>query len=323
MAVTSGDPAGIGPEICVKASTDPHVLGVSRPVVFGSPRVILWSAEKFNAHMPVKIIQNPSEFSEGFINVLPVGNLDPSEYEVGQVSRKCGEAAYQYVEEAVKRALAGEVDAIATAPLNKEALNKAGYNFPGHTEILAHLTNTTDYAMMLLAGKFAVIHLTTHVSLRKACELVQQKRVLSVIHLAARAMNGLGIETPRIAVAGLNPHAGEAGLFGREEQEEIIPAIEKARSMGVNVSGPYPPDSVFLRASKGEFDIVVAMYHDQGHIPVKLLGFETGVNITVGLPVIRTSVDHGTAFDIAGKGLANPKSMIEAICLAAKMCQNR
>ncbi len=219
-------------------------------------------------------------------------------------------------------ALAGKIAAIATAPLNKDAMNQGGCHFPGHTEILAHLSNTKNYAMMLTGGSLRVIHVSTHLSLRQACEKVKKDRVLKVIELADQAMKKIGIKEPRIAVAGLNPHSGEGGLFGTEEIEEIIPAIESAKTLGLNVTGPVAPDTVFYRAAvKKDFDIVVVMYHDQGHIPLKVLGFEEGVNITVGLPFIRTSVDHGTAFDIAGKGVANHMSMLESIRLAALMAE--
>jgi 4-hydroxythreonine-4-phosphate dehydrogenase len=220
-------------------------------------------------------------------------------------------------------ALKGEIDAIVTAPLNKQAMNEAGYSYAGHTEILAEKTGTKQYAMMLVAKSLRVVHVTTHVSLREACDLITTERVAKTIDLTVRAMRSLGFENPRIAVAGLNPHAGESGIFGREEIEEITPAVEWAKDQGFHTAGPISPDTVFMRAAKGDFDAVVAMYHDQGHIPIKLLGFGEGVNLTLGLPIIRTSVDHGTAFDIAGKGVADPQSLVEAIRLAAEMAVRR
>jgi 4-hydroxythreonine-4-phosphate dehydrogenase len=229
---------------------------------------------------------------------------------------RAGDAAFRYVEKATALARSGRVAAIATAPLNKEAMHLAGHKYPGHTEILARLTGTEDYAMMLVTDELRVIHVSTHVALREAIERVQPERELAVIRLAHASMRKLGVESPRVAVAGLNPHAGENGLFGTEDAERIRPAIEDAREEGIDASGPHPPDTVLMRARRGVFDIVVVQYHDQGHIPVKLMGFDTGVNVTVGLPFFRTSVDHGTAFDIAGTGEADHASMRAALDLA-------
>ena len=249
---------------------------------------------------------------------------------MGKPQAMAGKASVEYIKKAMELALKGEIHAIATAPISKEAINMAGYNYAGHTELLAHLTCTKDYAMMLIAGSLRVIHVTTHVPFSEVSKLIRKDRVYRTIKLAYDAMRRLGIQNPRIAVAGLNPHSGEGGLFGREEIDEIIPAVELARREGLNVTGPIPADTVFVRARGGEFDIVVAMYHDQGHIPIKLLGLEWdeskkrwtsvgGVNVTVGLPIIRTSVDHGTAYGKAGRkeGTANPQSLIEAIKMAA------
>jgi 4-hydroxythreonine-4-phosphate dehydrogenase len=230
-----------------------------------------------------------------------------------------GNAAFEYVKKATELAMKKKIDAIATAPLNKEAMHKAGHVYPGHTEILAKFTEAKDYAMFLYDEALRVIHVSTHISLLDAIKGLRKERVAAVIDLAHNTMIKLGYENPRIAVAGINPHAGEGGLFGDEEIKEIIPAIKLKRSEGINVEGPEPPDTVFLRAKEGSFDVVVAMYHDQGHIPLKLLGFHSGVNITVGLPIIRTSVDHGTAFGKAWKGIANESSMKEAIKLAIKL----
>jgi 4-phospho-D-threonate 3-dehydrogenase / 4-phospho-D-erythronate 3-dehydrogenase len=242
---------------------------------------------------------------------------------LGIAAKENGAAAVAYVERAIALAITGEVDAIATAPLNKEAMRAAGFPYDGHTELLAVKTGTKVYTMMLASGDFRVFHVSTHVSLRGAIERATKARVLQVIELAYREIQRMGVTEPRLAVAGLNPHAGENGLFGEEEIHEIAPAVEEAQSRGWNVSGPISPDTVFARTKRGDFDGVVAMYHDQGHIPFKMTEFELGVNVTVGLPIIRTSVDHGTAYDIAGKGVADPKNMVQAIVLAAEMARRR
>jgi 4-hydroxythreonine-4-phosphate dehydrogenase len=238
---------------------------------------------------------------------------------VGEVRAAAGKAAVAYVERACDLALAGQVDAIVTAPLNKAAINLAGFPYPGHTELLKACTQADRVTMLLIGPKLRVVHVSTHVSLAQAIKLVKKERIEQVITLAHEACRALGISQPRIAVAGLNPHAGEAGLFGDQEQREIMPAVHAARAKGMDVSDPQPPDTVFLRATKGIFDIVVAMYHDQGHIPMKLLAFDDGVNVSIGLPIIRTSVDHGTAFDIAGSGQAKESSLRAAIDVAVEM----
>ncbi|ADL07426.1 4-hydroxythreonine-4-phosphate dehydrogenase PdxA [Thermosediminibacter oceani] len=321
VAITMGDPAGVGPEISLKAAASVDVSGVARPLILGSGPVLRYYADLLKLSVPLRSINSPEDYLDGFVNYIPVNNLSLTDFEVGKVSSLCGRAAYEYLEAGVKMALRGEVSAIATAPLNKEALHRAGLEFAGHTEILAKLTGTKDYAMMLVAGNLRVIHVSTHVAIRKACDLVKEERVYKTVTMAAAAAGSLGIRDPRIAIAGLNPHAGEKGLFGDEEIKEIVPAVEKAREQGFDVYGPLSPDTVFLKASRGEYDVVVAMYHDQGHIAVKMAGFEKGVNITVGLPIIRTSVDHGTAFDIAGNGIADERSMVEAVKLAAQMAK--
>jgi len=323
IGITIGDAAGVGPEIIVKSLAEKEVYDICRPVVIGDLGIMRRAVSIIGKDLICRaiddVVNGGHEF--GRIDVIDLNNL-PEDLPFAQVDPRAGKAAYEYVETAVKLALAGKIAAIATAPLNKDAMNQGGCHFPGHTEILAHLSATKDYAMMLTGGSLRVIHVSTHLSLRQACEKVKKERVLKVIQLAGQAMKTIGIEAPRIAVAGLNPHSGEGGLFGTEEIEEIIPAIESAKAMGLNVTGPVAPDTVFYRAAlKKDFDIVVVMYHDQGHIPLKVLGFEEGVNITVGLPFIRTSVDHGTAFDIAGKGTANHLSMIESIRMAALMAQ--
>lgn len=323
VGITMGDAAGAGPEIIVKALAQKEVYDVCRPVVIGDGGIMKRAAGIVGLPLSIRSISAIRDgiFQHGSIDLLDLKNL-PSDLPFAKVDGRAGKAAYQYVELAVSLAMSGEIDAIVTAPVNKEALSIGGCSYPGHTEILASLSGTRDYAMMLTSGPLRVIHVTTHVAIRKACDLIRKERVLRVIELARSALCKMGIAAPRIAVAGLNPHSGEAGLFGTEEIEEIIPAIEEARKMGINVAGPIPPDTVFFRTvSQGEYDIVVVMYHDQGHIPIKLLGFESGVNITVGLPFIRTSVDHGTAFDKAGKGTADSRSMLESIRAAARMAE--
>lgn len=318
-----GDAAGIGPEVIAKALSMREVYEICRPIVVGDADVMAEATKIAKVRLRINRIEQPDEaaFEYRTMDVLDLDNIDIDQLRLGEINRMAGRAAVEYVEKAVELALKGQIQAIATAPLNKEAMNTAGYDYPGHTEILAHLTQAKEYAMMLMAGPLKVVHVTTHVPLREACDLVTRESVLRTIVLAHRALRDLGIEKPRIAVAGLNPHAGEGGLFGKEEGDEIAPAIDSARGMGIDAEGPIPPDTVFYRAKRGEYDAVVAMYHDQGHIPVKLLGFEEGVNITIGLPIIRTSADHGTAFDIAGKGIASPKSLFKAIETAVKMAK--
>ncbi|MDR3561983.1 MAG: 4-hydroxythreonine-4-phosphate dehydrogenase PdxA [Negativicutes bacterium] len=325
IGITMGDAAGAGPEIIVKALQDEALYHDCKPVVIGDKGIMERAAGIVKASVAIRSIAEigQAKYEYGTIDILDLQNL-PADLLFAKVDGRAGKAAYEYVAKAVDLAMAGTIDAIATGPLNKEALSLGGYSYPGHTEILATLSKTGDYAMMLSGGPLRVIHVTTHVSMRQACDLIKKKRVLKVIELANKAVRSLGIEVPRIAVAGFNAHAGENGLFGTEEIDEIIPAIEQAQSMGINVKGPIPPDTVFYRAAlKKEFDIVVCMYHDQGHIPIKVLGFETGVNITVGLPFIRTSVDHGTVFGKAGKGTADSRSMTESIVIAAQMARVR
>jgi len=322
-----GDVAGIGPEIIAKALSMKDLFRVCRPVVIGDADAMREGLKVAHVQLDIHPIKNASEakFQYGSIDILDLNNIRIEELKMGQPQPMAGKAAVEYVQRAVELALAGEIHAIATAPLNKTAMSMAGYEYAGHTEILADLTKTKEYSMMLVAGDLRVIHVTTHVSLKKACDLIRKDKVFTAIRLADEAMKGLGIEKPKIAVAGLNPHAGEGGLFGKEEIEEIEPAIKKAKELGIEVVGPYPADTVFLRAKNREFHIVVAMYHDQGHIPVKMLGFEIGVNVSIGMPIIRTSVDHGTAYRRAGLrlGTADPRSLIEAVKLAAKMAQTR
>jgi 4-hydroxythreonine-4-phosphate dehydrogenase len=317
IAVTMGDPAGIGPEIVARTFADPGFRDQNRALVVGDPAMLERAIRLLDLPLGVNEISEPEEasFEPGAVDVLAVGEL-PKDLPLGVLDARAGDAAFRYLERATHLASAGRVGAIATAPLNKEAMHLAGHKYPGHTEILAHLTGTEDYAMMLVTDELKVIHVSTHVSLSEAIERVQPERELAVIRLAHGSMRKLGVENPKVAVAGLNPHAGENGLFGTEDAERIAPAIEEARAEGIEASGPHPPDTVLMRARRGVFDIVVVQYHDQGHIPVKLMGFDTGVNVTVGLPFFRTSVDHGTAFDIAGTGEAEHASMRAALDLA-------
>lgn len=337
LAITMGDPAGIGSEITVKALSRFETYEHCRPLVIGDKNVMRESAKisgcdniQINSVSSVK----DAKFTHGIIDVLHIKAIDTNVLQRGKVSAEAGDAAYKYVEKAISLAMAGEVDATVTNPLNKEALHLGGHNFAGHTEIYAALTGTKNYTMMLAHGNLRIVHVSTHVSLRQACERVKKDRILEVIKIADSACKSLGIQKPRIAVAGLNPHCGEGGLFGTEEIYEINPAIAEAKTMGLDVEGAIPPDTVFSKACGGMYDIVVAMYHDQGHIPLKMVGFNynsetgkwdnvSGVNITLGLPIIRTSVDHGTAFDQAGKGTATDESLINAIEYAIQIAKNR
>ena len=324
IAVTMGDPAGVGPEIIAKTFADGDFRSNNRALVVGDAGVMERAASLLSLPLGVNTIAGPEEagFEAGTVDVIPASEL-PGDLAFGKLDARAGDAAFRYVERAIGLASAGRVAAIATAPLNKEAMHLAGHRYPGHTEILAGLTGTQDYAMMLVTPELKVIHVSTHVALKEAVELATTQRELAVIRLAHASLLKLGVESPRVAVAGLNPHAGENGLFGTEDTERIAPAVEEARGEGIDATGPWPPDTVMMRARRGEFDIVVVQYHDQGHIPIKLMGFDTGVNVTVGLPFFRTSVDHGTAFDIAGTGKADHASMRAALDLARKLAEAR
>lgn len=325
IGLTMGDPAGVGPEVVVKTMSEPSTYQECRPLAIADVGTIEREVARLGLPLKVRRVEEPSRgtYVHGTIDVYPAVAEDLSGIESGKVQAAAGKAAAECVIAGASLAMEGKIDAIATAPLNKDALNQAGFHYPGHTEMLADLTGAKDFSLALIAGQLRVIHVTTHVSMRRAQELIDRPRVLRIIRLADRFCRYLGIDKPRVAVAGLNCHAGENGLFGTEEIDSIRPAVEEARSDGVDATGPWPGDTIFYRASRGEFDIVVAMYHDQGHIPVKMLGFEAGVNTTAGLPIIRTSVDHGTAFDIAGRGRANAGSMIEAVKLASQLARER
>jgi 4-hydroxythreonine-4-phosphate dehydrogenase len=319
VAITMGDPAGVGPEIVAKVlAKGPS----ARAVVVGDPVIMRRAVELLELPLEVNAVDSPHEarFEREAIDVVTASEL-PEDLPFGELDERAGDAAYRYVRRAVELALADDVHAIATAPLNKEAMHRAGHEYPGHTELLAELCDVSDYAMMLVGEDLRVVHVSTHVSLQDAIRRVTPEREIVVIRLADGALRELGVERPRVAVAGLNPHAGEHGLFGTEDEERIAPAVRAAQEEGIDASGPWPADTVFMQARRGRFDVVVVQYHDQGHIPIKLLGFDTGVNVTVGLPFFRTSVDHGTAFDIAGTGQADASSMEAALELAAELAR--
>ncbi len=310
LAITMGDPAGIGPEIIAKF----FAAGVSAPaIVIGDAGCLERAIKSLLLPLKVQTIQTPTEarYTPDVLNVLVKSNL-PADLPLGRVDARAGQAAYDYITSAIDLALEGQIAGMVTAPIHKEALKAAGIPYPGHTEILADRSGTSDFAMMLANDELRVILVTIHVALKSVPDLITKARVLKTITLAHAACRAYGIIEPRIAVAGLNPHAGEGGLFGHEEETAIIPAINEAVTKGMKVSGPFAGDTIFMRARHGEFDIVVAQYHDQGLIPVKYMGIEQGVNVTIGLPFIRTSVDHGTAFDIAGQGIADASSLAYA-----------
>ncbi|NLZ77389.1 MAG: 4-hydroxythreonine-4-phosphate dehydrogenase PdxA [Spirochaetales bacterium] len=318
FGITLGDPCGIGIEVTLKALLkEPSYR--REALLFGPLSVLEYYNKRLEAKFTFNVIETIGEFREGMINVVDPHPVKLEDVPIGTVSALGGEVAFQAILTAIGFARRKEITGVVTAPLNKEALHLAGHRYAGHTEIFAHYTTGESYAMLLSSPKLTVIHVSTHQSLRSACDAVTKKRVLEVIRLGGETMRKFGYPNPRIAVAGLNPHAGENGLFGDEEIREIVPAIEAAKREGYDVTGPVAPDTVFLRALKGDWDIVVVMYHDQGHIPLKLLAFDDGVNITVGLDVVRTSVDHGTAFDIADKLIASEQSMLRAIELGKKL----
>jgi 4-hydroxythreonine-4-phosphate dehydrogenase len=321
IAITMGDAAGIGPEIVMKALAAPQVHALCRPLVIGDAARLRRAGVLVASALEVESLADPREASYSRDQVACIDlKLIPGDLPFGKTSAIAGEAAYRFIERAVRIVEEGAAQAICTAPLSKEALHAAGHRYPGHTELIAALTNTPEVSMMLVAPKLRVIHVTTHIGLLDAIERIDAALVERVIGRAHDTLVRAGITHPRIGVCGINPHAGENGLFGRgEEASKIVPAVEACRARGWNVAGPLPADTLFFLAARGDYDIVVAMYHDQGHGPIKVLGLESGVNITVGLPVVRTSVDHGTAFDIAGKGVADERSLIEALRQAAAL----
>lgn len=312
IALTMGDPAGIGPEVVLKALADPEVRALGDWIVVGD-RLPL---ERSDAALLATLTEGPG------ITWHDPKALDPAAFQFGALSAQCGKAGLEYVRLATLMCLDNQADAMVTAPLNKEAVAMSGIHFSGHTEYIAELCGNSDSRMLLVNDRLRVAHVTTHVSLRQACDL-NPDRILQTILLAEEATRWIGYDKPRVAVCGLNPHAGEHGLFGSDDAEFIAPAVKRAQAQGINVEGPIPGDTVFLKAVRGGYDVVIAMYHDQGHIPAKLVDFEHTVNVSIGIPIIRTSVDHGTAFDIAGKGIADAESMKAAMKLAAKMATNR
>lgn len=336
IGITMGDPASIGPEITAKALSDPSVYERCKPLVVGDVPVMEEALKitGLSGKLKIHTIGDVSEalFEYGTIDVYNMGMVDMDKLQRGKVSAMAGNAAFQYVKKVIGLAMDHKIDATVTNALNKEAMNLAGHHYSGHTEIYADYTGTRKYTMMLAHENLRVVHVSTHVSLREACDRVKKDRILEVIRIAHQACRRLGISQPKIGVAGLNPHSGENGMFGREEIEEITPAIQAARDEGIQADGPVPPDTVFSKARGGWYDIVVAMYHDQGHIPLKVVGFVynqeeqkwdavAGVNITLGLPIIRASVDHGTAFDQAGTGLASELSLTNAMDYAIRMAE--
>jgi 4-hydroxythreonine-4-phosphate dehydrogenase len=321
VGITMGDPAGVGPEVVMKALARPEAYALCRPLVIGDTRQLARAKSVLKSTMDVRSIERPEQakFKPGIVDCIDLA-LAPADIPYGKVSAVAGEAAYRYIERAVQLALDGSIDAICTAPINKEALNAAGHKFPGHTELLATLTGTKEVSLTLLAPKLRVIHVTAHIGLLDAIAKIDAALVDRTLARGRELLVRAGFPDPRIGVCGINPHAGEGGLFGRgEEESKIAPAIKAARTRGWRVDGPLPADSLFYLAARGDYDLVVAMYHDQGHGPVKALGLEHGVNVTAGLPIVRTSVDHGTAFDIAGTGKADERSMIEALRQAAAL----
>jgi 4-hydroxythreonine-4-phosphate dehydrogenase len=336
VGITMGDPASIGPEIAIKALLQPEVYAQCNPILVGDAGVFTDIAQRLNLPVTINAVKQvqDAKFILGTVDVYDLANVDLSQLRFGEISAMAGEAAFSAVKMVIDLALVGEVDATVTGPINKKSINEAGHHFAGHTEIYAHFTNTKKYGMLLVEEQMKVIHVSTHVSLRQACDLVKKDRILEVIDLLQNGLISLGETNLKIGVAGLNPHAGDSGLFGTEDDEEILPAVEEARRRGYDVDGPVPADTLFSKAATGFYGGIVAMYHDQGHIPFKLTGFKwnaekqqmdsvKGVNITMGLPIIRTSVDHGTAFEIAGKGVASPDAMLLAIESAVRLAGNR
>ena len=336
IGITMGDPASIGPEIALKALLDARVQAICNPILVGDAQVFRQIADLLQMPIRIHAVSQVSDakFAAGEADVLDLKNTDLSKVNFGEISAEAGNASFEAVTKVIDLALNGEVDATVTGPINKKSVNEAGHHFAGHTEIYAHYTQTKKYAMLLVEENMKVIHVSTHVSLRQACDLVKKDRIVEVTELLHQGLVSLGEKNLKIGIAGLNPHAGDSGLFGTEDDAEIVPAVEEARNRGYDVEGPVPADTLFSKAATGYYGGIVAMYHDQGHIPFKLTGFKwnaekkqmdsvKGVNITMGLPIIRTSVDHGTAFEIAGKGVASPDAMVLAIESAVQLAQNK
>lgn len=322
IAIPLGDPAGIGPEIVVKAASAPEIINIAKCVVIGDFRVIENAAEITKTKVKLCAIKEPSEYKENYLNIIPVNNINFADLHIGRISEMCGKAAYEYIEKSISLANEKFVAAIATAPINKESLKAANVPYIGHTEIFGALTNTSDPLTMFEVHNLRIFFLTRHVSLRNACNMITKERIEDYVKRCSKALNDLGIKDGTMAVAGLNPHSGEHGLFGNEEVNEIIPAVEALKNQGYKVDGPVGADSVFHQALLGRYNSVLSLYHDQGHIAAKTLDFERTVSVTLGMPILRTSVDHGTAMDIAGTGEASDISMKEAIKVAVKYCKS-
>ncbi|HEY4245240.1 MAG TPA: 4-hydroxythreonine-4-phosphate dehydrogenase PdxA [Lacunisphaera sp.] len=324
IALTLGDPAGTGPEIILKALAQPEVNELGRLLVVGDAATLERAQTFTGTRLDIRSVSTPpaAQFAPNSINVLDLKNVDLSRLQLGRVEPMAGQAAFESIRRATELALAGEVGAVVTSAINKAALNAAGHHFDGHTGLLAHLCSSPGATMMLVADKLRVSHVSTHVPLRVAIDRVRPERIVKVLQLTNDAIRRLGIARPRLAVAGLNPHAGEGGLFGDEEEKFIAPAIAQARALGLDAHGPFAGDTIFFRTLQGEFDAAIAMYHDQGHVAAKMLGIWRGVNVTLGLPIIRTSVEHGTDFANAGTGRSDPRSLIEAIRLAVTMAHH-
>jgi len=332
LGITIGDPGGIGPEICAKALNNPDIYTICSPLLIGDAAIMTNAVSFCNLNLSINSCRDvaDSKFTHGILDILDLNNMPLAKLQHKTITAAQGKASFEYVDKAISLAMDKKIDGTVTGPINKAAINAGGFHYAGHTEIYGDKTGTTDFAMMLVDKDFRVTHVSTHVSLRQACDRVKTKRVLKVIQLTDLTLKKLNIKNPRIAVAGLNPHCGEGGLFGDEDENEITPAVAAARASGILAEGPLPADTIFSKMKGGMYDVVVVMYHDQGHIPAKLIGFQfdnktdtwgqmAGVNVTIGLPIVRTSVDHGTAFGKAGEGRANSQSMIEAIKLGAQL----
>lgn len=325
IVVTMGDAAGVGPEIVVKALQSQQIYKICLPLVVGDSYTILQTINSLETSQSLNHVDEISEIvgRPGTIDILDLHNLEQNDIITGKICLACGKAAMEYIQKAAELVMEKKSAAMVTAPINKEATIEAGYGDVGHLEYLARITGAKEYATMLVSGKLRVVHLTTHYSLKNACKYVKKDRILGRLQLTHDSFRKWGINRPRIGVAALNPHGSDGGLFGSEEMDEILPAVQDAHSQGIDAHGPYPADSIFTRALNGEFDAVLAMYHDQGHIAIKVHGFERSISIAMGLPFIRTSVDHGTAFDIAGKGIADSTSLEEAIKMAVNLTRGR
>jgi 4-hydroxythreonine-4-phosphate dehydrogenase len=325
IGITMGDPSGVGPEIITKALSDPTIFHLCRPVVIGDPGSFALNAKTL-PRLPINEIVSPpmAENMTGQMDLIVTSRLKKGEIVIGKPSIKAGESMVQCIIKAVEMARKKELAAIVTCPINKDLMNRAGYHFEGHTQLISHLLETDNYVMMLAGSKLRVTLVTVHCAYKEVPAILDKRKIVKTITITSRSLRqDFGIQNPRIAVAALNPHAGEAGLFGREEEDIILPAVKEARNHGYDVVGPLPADTLFFKAASGQFDVVVAMYHDQGLIPLKLLHFSDAVNTTLGLPIIRTSVDHGTAYDIAGKGIADSSSLKAAIRMAVTMVESR